>query len=142
MSGRITHVGLVVDDLEAAVERWTSAFDMKVAFRADIDVEGIRTAMLSHSGSFDQTSVELMEPTDKADTENAVARRLSKAGEGVYHLCMTCDDIDERERALKEEGVRVVRRPPTEPGEADRLVVHPKDANGVIIEYLQPREST
>lgn len=140
MSGRISHVGLVVNDLETSVERWTSAYDMKVAFRAEIDVEGIRTAMLSHSGSFDETSVELMEPTDKADTDNAVARRLAKAGEGVYHLCMTCDDIDERERTLKEEGVRVIRRPPTEPGEADRLVVHPKDANGVIIEYLEPRE--
>lgn len=129
----------MVDDLESALGRWTSAFDMKVAYRTEIEVEGIRTAMLFPSGSFDEASVELMEPTDRGDAENAVARRLAKAGEGVYHLAVDCDDIDERERALREEGVRVIRRPPTGPGEADRLIVHPKDANGLLIEYLELR---
>lgn len=139
MGNRISHIGIVVDDLESALARWTTAYGMQVAFRAEIEVEGIRTAMLSPSGSFDDPSVELMQPTDKGDMDNAVARRLAKAGDGPYHLAVDCDDIDERERTLREEGVRVIRRPPTGPGEADRLIVHPKDANGLLIEYLQPR---
>jgi methylmalonyl-CoA epimerase len=137
MAGRVSHIGVVVNDLDRAVKLWSEAFALKVVHRLEVPAEGVRNALLSPSGTLDETYIELMEPTQKDDMDNAIARRLATAGEGVYHVAMISEDLTASEDALTACGLTVIRRPPAASATSIRLVVHPKSANGVLVELLE-----
>ena len=137
MFRRISHVGIVVRDLEAALRFWRDTLGFRQFADARIDVEGIRSVFLSVSGEAGEMAIELMEPLDKTDMGNAVARRLAKAGEGVYHLALVTDDVPGSGRALREQAVPVLDRPALPGARHGRWLIHPKGANGVMIEAIE-----
>lgn len=137
MIRRISHIGIVVRDLDSAVKLWTETYGLKVAHRLEIAVEGIRSVLVSAGGTLDEMAIELMEPTDQSDMSNAVARRLSRAGEGFYHLAVDVNEVAPSGAALREAGMTVYDRPPVGEGDATRCLVHPKSSNGVMVELLQ-----
>lgn len=149
MSGRrITHIGVVVHDLEAAIRLWVESYGFKGVTRIDVDAERVRTAMLSFDSLPGEMAVELMEPKDKSDMSNALARRLARQGEGFYHLAMTVDDVDASGKLLLDLGATVIKRPPAALVEnlqgfvdpdAERRIVHPKSSSGVLVELLQSK---
>jgi methylmalonyl-CoA epimerase len=139
MVNRISHIGIVVKDLDAAIKTWTAVFGFKQYSELEIAVEGIRSVFLSVGGTADEMTIELMEPLDKSDLSNAVARRLAKSGEGFYHLAVEVADVQTSGRSLEEHGLTILRRPATSDKHAPRWLVHPKDANGVMIEGLARR---
>jgi methylmalonyl-CoA/ethylmalonyl-CoA epimerase len=139
MINRISHIGVVVRDLDAAVKLWTGAFGLKIFQRLEIPVEGIRSVLLSPRGTADEMAIELMEPTDKSDMGNAVARRLARAGEGFYHLAVEVEDVESGGKRLADRGMTVIDRPPAIEGDAMRWVVHPRSSNGVLVELLRSR---
>jgi catechol 2,3-dioxygenase-like lactoylglutathione lyase family enzyme len=63
MFTRISHIGVVVDDMERALRvRWRDELGFKQFSEAHFEVEGIRSIFLSLSGSPGEMSIELMEP--------------------------------------------------------------------------------
>ena len=65
----------------------------------EIEVEGIRSVFISVGGTWDEMVIEIMEPLDKSDMDNALSRRLARSGEGFYHLCI---EVDARRGRLEE----------------------------------------
>ncbi|MEJ2121593.1 MAG: VOC family protein, partial [Alphaproteobacteria bacterium] len=63
---RISHIGVLVHDADAATKLWTEAFGLKKIDERRIDVEGIRSVFVSVGGSWDEFVIEIMEPLDKA----------------------------------------------------------------------------
>jgi len=137
MFQRISHIGIVVHDIESALRVWRDGLGFKQFAEARIEVEGIRSVFLSLSGKAGEMSIELMEPLDKADMSNAVARRLARNGEGFYHLALVTDDVGGSGRALRERSVPLLERPPLPGASQGRWLVHPKGANGVMIEGIE-----
>ncbi len=136
MAAQITHTGIVVHNLDAAVKLWSENFGMKEFRRTDIAVEGIRSVFLSPHGTPDEMYIELTEPTDKADLNNAVARRLARAGEGFYHLALRVDDVEGSGKTLAGKGLTMIERAPVAEGAKPRWVVHPKSSTGVLVELI------
>jgi methylmalonyl-CoA epimerase len=131
----ISHVGVVVEDLEAAVSSWCDHFGFVVVERQTVEIEGVRNAFLSTGAARGQTMcIELMEPLDKEDMDNAIARRLKQQGEGVYHIAAYVDDPATASRRLAAGGLTVIDRPSAAEGEPVRTIVHPRSANGVLLE--------
>jgi len=137
MFNRISHIGVVVDDMERALRIWRDGLGFKQFSEARFDVEGIRSVFLSVSGNPGEMSIELMEPLDKSDMSNPVARRLAKRGEGFYHLAVVTDDVAAAGRALAERSFPVVDRPPVGAAKQGRWLIHPKAASGVMIEGIE-----
>ncbi|MDP7547085.1 MAG: VOC family protein [Alphaproteobacteria bacterium] len=137
MTRKISHIGILVHDADAAVTNWTEAFGLKKFEDRRIEVEGIRSVFISVGGSWDEMVIEIMEPLDKADMENALSRRLAKVGEGFYHICLEVDDVEGSAEALRDRGMTVLMRDPTDAGASPRWLVHPKDANGVMVEAVK-----
>ncbi len=133
----ISHIGILVHDADAATQHWTEAFGFQKYNDLCIEVEGIRSVFLSPGGTPDEMTIEIMEPLDKSDMSNALARRLATAGEGFYHLCLEVDDVAASGRALEERGLTVMHRDAIDEGAAPRWLVHPKDANGVMVEAVE-----
>ncbi len=133
---KISHIGVLVHDADAAAELWTSAFGLVEFEERRIDVEGIRSVFLSVGGTWDEMVIEIMEPLDKSNMDNALSRRLAKSGEGFYHLCLEVDDVEASGKELVGRGMTLLMRDPIGPEASSRWLVHPKDANGVMVEAI------
>ncbi len=133
---KISHIGVLVHDADAATELWTESFGFKKFADRNIEVEGIRSVFISVGGTWDEMVIEIMEPLDKSNMDNALSRRLAKVGEGFYHLCLEVDDIEASGKELVARDMRVLMRDPIDADASSRWLVHPKDANGVMVEAL------
>lgn len=133
---RISHIGILVRDADAATRLWTEAFGFQKVEDRRIEVEGIRSVFVSVGGTWDEMVIEIMEPLDKTDMENAPSRRLARSGEGFYHLCIEVDDVEASAKELEARGMTVLMRDPVDAGGAPRWLVHPRDASGVMVESL------
>ena len=76
---KISHIGVLVHDADAATKHWTESFGFKKFDDQIVDVEGIRSIFMSIGGTWDEMVIEIMEPLDKTDMTNALARRLGCA---------------------------------------------------------------
>jgi len=140
MFQRISHIGIVVGDMEGALRIWRDKLGFRQFSSATFDVEGIRSVFLSLSGEPGEMSIELMEPLDKSDMSNPVARRLAKAGEGFYHLAVVADDVAAAGRQLEDHQLSLIARPPVGNAEQGRWLVPPKQATGVMVEGIEEWE--
>ncbi len=134
MFDRISHIGIVVNNMEESLAVWQDAFGFQQVNEYRSDSEGIHCVMLAVPGQEERMVLEFMEPLDKEDMSNPVARRLRKNGEGFYHLCGVVGDVDATAAILKDKGLTVIDRPPATEGDEPRWLTHPKTSNGIIVE--------
>ena len=127
---RLSHIGIIVNDIEEAKKLWAETYGLKVAFERVVESEGVKIVALSIGDSF----VELAEPIDHGDMSNALAKRLATKGEGIHQVAFAVDDVAQEGERLTEKGISLIKRPPAWEGAGERLVVHPKSANGVLLE--------
>lgn len=136
---RISHIGILVHDADTAVEHWTSHFGLNVIEDRRIEVEGMRSVFLSVGGTWNEFVIEIMEPLSKDDENHFLVKRLRKNGEGFYHLCLVVDDVASSGEELAGAGLSVMMRDPINEEAGPRWLVHPRDANGVLVEAIEDR---
>jgi methylmalonyl-CoA/ethylmalonyl-CoA epimerase len=127
MLGDVIELSVVVRDLDAAVDRFTKLFGLKVHHRSESKEFGFKNAILPTGIGH----IELMEPTDPT---KAVGKFLEKNGEGVYLVGFECKDVPGSVAKLKANGARV-----SSPRE-DLAWVHPRETHGLFVE-LRHRET-
>jgi methylmalonyl-CoA epimerase len=134
----MSHIGVVVSDLDRASAEWCERFGLHEVERVEVEVEGVRSAFVSPGGRRDETTcVELIEPLDKGDMSNVFAKHLAERGEGLFHAAFTVQDPAVAGARLREKDVEAIDLPPAGEGEGPRVVIHPKSANGLLIELLR-----
>ena len=126
MLGDVVELSVVVRDLDAAVDRYTKLFGLKVHKRGESKQFGFKNAILPTGIGH----IELMQPTDP---DKAVGRFLAKHGEGVYLVGFECKDVAGSVKKLRAGGVKV-----DSPRE-DLAWIHPRETNGLFVE-LRHRE--
>lgn len=125
MLGDIVELSVVVRNLDAAVERFTRLFGLKVHRQGESAEFGFKNAILPTGIGH----IELLEPTDPT---KAVGRFLEKRGEGVYLVGFEVADIPGAVAHLRQQGVRVDHPRP------DLAWIHPRETHGVFIELRKP----
>ena len=134
MLKHLDHIGIVVDDLEAAIAQYTTVFGFALHQRDDVPSQGMRTATLTLAG----TAVELMQSTSPS---GVLARFREKRGTGVHHLAYQVEDIAAALQALRQSGVALVDSEPRKGGGGNLIAfLHPKDTGGVLMELCQPEQ--
>ena len=136
---KISHIGVLVHDADRATKLWTDSFGLRKFEDRRIEVEGIRSVFVSVGGTWDEMVIEIMEPLDKSNMDNALSKRLATVGEGFYHLCIEVDDVEASGKELVARDMTVLMRDPIGAEASVRWLVHPKDANGVMVEALSGR---
>jgi methylmalonyl-CoA/ethylmalonyl-CoA epimerase len=128
---RIDHVAILVENLETTLGFWRDALGMDLAQVKDMPAEMAEIAFLPTKGS----EVELVRPTT---TDSGLARYLEKRGPGMHHLCLEVDDLVGMLAQLKAAGVQLINEEPRL-GEGGRryAFIHPKSANGVMVELYE-----
>lgn len=128
---KIEHIGIAVKDLAAAknlYKRLLGAASYKTEFVAS---EQVHT-------SFFQIGDSKIELLASENDESAIGKFLEKKGEGIHHIAFAVADIYAEMDRLRGEGFNLLSEQPKK-GADNKLIcfVHPKSANGVLIELCQ-----
>jgi len=127
---RLDHLGIAVRSI-AAARGFYEMLGLRVSHEETVEHEKVRTAMLP----LGETRIELLEPTEE---ESAVGRFLSKRGEGLHHIAVHVEGIDELFSRLKEEGVRLTSDAVRVGAGGHRyFFVHPESTGGVLVELVE-----
>lgn len=128
---KIEHLGIAVKDLEAANNIYTKLLGQKPYKTEIVESEGVSTSFFKTG----ENKIELLEATNP---DSAIAKFIEKKGEGIHHVAFDVDDIHAEMERLRNEGFIILNEQPKK-GADNKLVcfVHPKSANGVLIELCQ-----
>ncbi|RYY33185.1 MAG: methylmalonyl-CoA epimerase [Sphingobacteriaceae bacterium] len=130
---KIEHIGIAVKDIESAGSVYQKLLNTSVYKVEEVASEYVKTAFLKSGPN----KIELLEATSP---ESAISKFIDKKGEGIHHIAFEVDDIEAEMARLKAEGFILLNDKPKQ-GADNKLVcfVHPKSANGVLIELCQER---
>ncbi|MDX1784479.1 MAG: methylmalonyl-CoA epimerase, partial [Aequorivita vladivostokensis] len=100
-----------------------------------VESEGVETSFFRCG----ESKIELLEATD---ADSPIAKFIEKRGEGIHHIAFAVTDIWAEMERLKNEGFTLLSEKPKK-GADNKLVafVHPKSANGVLVELCQEIEN-
>jgi methylmalonyl-CoA/ethylmalonyl-CoA epimerase len=128
---QIDHVGIAVEDLDAAVEHYRRTLGLEPTHRERIDPQGVEEVLLAVGSSFIQLLGAL-------GPDTPVGRFLERRGPGVHHVGYRVDDVAATLEHLRGEGVELIDRTPR-PGSRGTTIafVHPKGMGGVLIELVE-----
>ena len=131
---KINHVAIVVQDIDAALNFWEQTFGLKLDHVEDVHSQKSKVAFLP----LGESEIELVQPTT---SDSGLANFLEKRGEGMHHICIEVSDIDATLAELKSKGVRLINEIPEELPGRKMAFIHPKAANGVLVELYQLTEN-
>lgn len=128
---RIEHIGIAVKDLSSAEETYARLLGATSYKREAVEREGVITSFFKVGPN----KIELLESTTP---DGPIAKAIEKRGEGIHHIAFEVEDIRAEMARLKGEGFQLLSEEPKR-GADNKLVcfVHPKSANGVLVELTQ-----
>lgn len=127
---KINHVAIVVPDIEGALAFWRDALGLELSHVEDVPSQKSQVAFMP----IKDCEVELVKPTTE---DSGAAKFLNDRGPGMHHLCFEVDDLDGMLSQLKEKKIRLINEIPIELEGRRLAFVHPKSANGVLVELYQ-----
>lgn len=127
----IDHIAIAVNDLEAAISYYESAFGAKVVHREIVERDGVDEALLEVAESY----IQLLTGTRD---DSPVAKYLAKKGEGLHHVGYRVDDCAKALESMIAAGATPIDTEPR-PGSRGTTVafMHPKGSFGTLIELVQ-----
>lgn len=134
MLDRIDHIGVAVEDLDAAIALYEGALGMPLVHRETVEEQGVEAVLLDVGDGH----VELLAPLGP---DTPVGKFLEKKGPGLHHVAYAVSDIDAALAGLKDAGVALIDETPRVGIRQSRVAfVHPKSTGSVLTEIVQPAE--
>jgi len=131
---KIEHIGIAVKDLSVSVPLFEKLLNTHCYKTEPVETESVNTAFFLQGDS----KIELLESTTE---DGVIANFILKRGEGIHHIAFEVTDIYAEIKRLKAEGFVLLNEEPKE-GADNKLVcfLHPKSANGVLVELCMERK--
>jgi len=129
---RIDHVGVAVEDIDAALELYERDYAMTLVHREVVAEQGVEAVLLDVG----ENHVELLAPLGP---DTPVGKFLAKRGPGIHHVAYQVTDIEATLQSLRDAGVRLIDEQPRTGIRDSRVAfLHPKSSGGVLTEIVQP----
>jgi methylmalonyl-CoA/ethylmalonyl-CoA epimerase len=133
MIKKVDHIGIAVKSLKKTLPFYTDVLNLPLLGVEEVDTQKVRVAFLQ-AGS---TKLELLEPTSE---ESTIAKFIEKRGEGIHHVALAVDSIEERIREMEQNGIHMIDgQPRLGAGGANIAFMHPKSASGVLFELCEKK---
>ena len=131
MINKINHIGIAVRSIEEAVKLYTDVLGLKLKEIEVVTDQKVRTAVISVG----ESTIELMEPIG---SEGPIAKYLEKRGEGMHHLSLEVNDIEDALETMVNNGIPLVDEKPRMGVGGNRIAfLHPKGTK-ILIELVEP----
>jgi methylmalonyl-CoA/ethylmalonyl-CoA epimerase len=126
----LSHVSIVVPDLDAAARQIEEKYGLVVGPRMMNAEQGVRLAYVELGAG----RIELMEPSRP---DSPVAKFLERHPKGgIHHFCLGVDDVEATARALARQEVRLLGGGAPQHNVAGERIafIHPGDFLGALVE--------
>jgi methylmalonyl-CoA/ethylmalonyl-CoA epimerase len=128
---RIEHIGIAVSSARPSIELFTALLGSAPYKTETVETEGVKTIFFEVGG----TKIELLEATH---TDSPVAKFLAKKGEGIHHIALEVDSLEQEIERLQTLGFALINATPKTGADNKRIAfLHPKHTGGVLIELCQ-----
>ena len=130
--GRIDHIGVAVEDIDAAIDLYSGSFEMREQHRETVEEQGVEAVLLEVGDGH----VELIRPLSP---DSGVGKFIAKNGPGLHHVAYATDDIDSTLGKVRDAGFRLIDREPRVGIRGSRVAfLHPRSTGGVLTELVEP----
>ncbi len=130
LHGDLHHVGIAVPSIDAALPFYRDVMGLRAGETKDLPDQAVRAVVLSGGAA----RIELIEPLD---TVSGVARSLAERGRPMlHHVCFAVDDLPRVLDDLAAAGTELVDRRPRQGIEGMVAFLHPRAADGVLVELI------
>jgi methylmalonyl-CoA/ethylmalonyl-CoA epimerase len=128
----IDHVGVAVEDIDAALALYRDTFGMPLVHREEVTEQGVDAALLDVGSGH----VELLEPLGP---DTAVGKFISRRGAGLHHVAYRVQDVQRTLEELAGSGMRLIDEQARIGIRGSRVAfLHPSSTGGVLTELVQP----
>jgi methylmalonyl-CoA epimerase len=132
MFGRIDHIGVAVEDIDAALELYEGAFGMELRHRETVESQGVEAVLLDVGDGH----VELLRPLGP---ETPVGKFLAKRGAGLHHVAYAVEDIDATLSELVAAGLELIDSEARIGIGGSRVAfIEPRSTGRVLTEIVEP----
>ena len=134
MFGRIDHVGVAVEDLDAGIALYEKSFEMELVHRETVESQGVEAVLLDVGDGH----VELLAPLDPG---TPVGKYLERKGPGLHHVAYAVEDIDAELQRLAAAGIELIDSEARTGIRGSRVAfLHPRATGAVLTEIVEPAE--
>lgn len=128
---KVDHIGIAVKDLDVAKKFYTDVLGMTAQGEEVIEQQKVKVCFIPSGDS----EVELLESTTP---DGPIAKFIEKKGEGIQHVALRVDSIENALKDLKAKGIRLIDELPRYgAGGASIAFVHPKATGGILLELSE-----
>jgi methylmalonyl-CoA/ethylmalonyl-CoA epimerase len=128
---KVDHIGIAVKDLKEALKLYTDIFSLEIKKIEEFKDLKVRIAFVPVG----EVMVELVQPTS-ADTP--LAKRIHEHGEGLYHLALRVENIEEALQEMKQNGIAMRDSEPRAGGLGSKIALSkPDSTHNVMIELVE-----
>jgi methylmalonyl-CoA/ethylmalonyl-CoA epimerase len=133
MIKKVDHIGIAVKSLHKALPFYTEVLRLELLRIEEVESEKVKVAFLKAG----ETKLELLEPTSD---DSAIAKFIEKRGEGIHHVALGVESIQERIDEMKSKGIAMIHdKPNIGAGGALVAFMHPKSTGGVLYEFCEKK---
>ncbi|MCL2496536.1 MAG: methylmalonyl-CoA epimerase [Clostridiales bacterium] len=128
---KVDHIGIAVKSIAEAAKFWEDTLGLKIAATEEVAEQKVITAFIPCGDS----EVELLQATAE---DSPIAKFIENKGEGIQHIALRVDNIEEALSELNEKEVRLIDEVPRKGAGGARIAfLHPKATGGVLLELCQ-----
>lgn len=127
---KFDHIGVVVEDLEQAMDRLSFFFDLECQQYMEIEESGIRIAFYP-LGSGQMEFIEFQKPIDGVDPI------VTRPGSGIQHVAFQVDEFQQAVKELTDKGLKLVKGFPRSGAHGQVAFFYPTKGLDLLIEICE-----
>jgi len=131
---RIDHLGVAVRDVEKSINAYKNILGAELV----ADVEGSMMGSKMHA-AYLKVGDNLIVMDGAEDPQGFLAKFIDKRGEGLHHVGLAVDNLDEFVKELEQKGVKIPHREVMSPLRKE-IILSPKDLCGVVYQVIEWKE--
>ncbi len=134
MIKKIGHIGVAVRDLNDAIGFYKGNLELEIEGTEEVKEQRVRIAFIP----LGKSRIELLQSTDP---DGPIAKFIEKRGEGIHHIALEVERIEETLQKLKENGVHLIDEKPRIGAHGMKIAfLHPRSTKGVLLELCEKHE--
>jgi methylmalonyl-CoA/ethylmalonyl-CoA epimerase len=133
MIKRVHHIGIAVNNLKESAALFEKMLGIKAHYHS-VPSQKVTEAVFKIGSA---AEIDLLEPMAP---ESAVAKYLQKRGEGLHHIALEVDNVNQELKSCEGKGIQLIDKEGREGAAGQIGFLHPKSLSGVMIELIQPEE--
>lgn len=128
---KIDHIGIAVKNMDEALKLYQDVLGLKMVDTEVVEEQKVKVGFLPVGDS----EIELLESTSP---DGPVAKFIESRGEGIQHIALRVDNIEQALEELKAQGFRLIdEKPRYGAGKARIAFLHPKATGGILLEISE-----